>query len=183
GVPDSSLSAACGFSEESGIPLETGLIKNKYMGRTFIEPSQDLRERGVKMKLSAIRSVVKNKRVCLIDDSIVRGTTSRQIVQMLRDQGAAEVHMRIASPPMIAPCFYGVDTPTYDELISAYRSVDEVGKLIGADSLGYLSREGLLKAIGAKDLCMACFDRNYPTPLFEEREKVKIKGDEDVKTV
>ena len=183
GVPDSSLSAACGFSEESGVPLETGLIKNKYMGRTFIEPSQDLRERGVKMKLSAIRSVVKNKRVCLIDDSIVRGTTSRQIVQMLRDQGAAEVHMRIASPPMIAPCFYGVDTPTYDELISAYRSVDEVGKLIGADSLGYLSREGLLKAIGAKDLCMACFDRNYPTPLFEEREKVKIKGDEDVKTV
>ena len=91
--------------------------------------------------------------------------------------------MRIASPPMIAPCFYGVDTPTYDELISAYRSVDEVGKLIGADSLGFLSREGLLKAIGAKDLCMACFDRNYPTPLFEEREKVKIKGDEDVKTV
>lgn len=168
GVPDSSLSAANGFSEESGIPLETGLIKNKYMGRTFIEPSQDLRERGVKMKLSPIRSVVKGKRVCVIDDSIVRGTTSKQIVQMLREQGAVEVHMRVASPPMIAPCFYGVDTSTYEELISSYKSVDEVCKIIGTDSLGFISKEGFLKAIGAKDLCMACFDRQYPTPLYED---------------
>ena len=168
GVPDSSLSAANGFSEESGIPLETGLIKNKYMGRTFIEPSQELRERGVKMKLSPIRSVVKGKRVCVIDDSIVRGTTSKQIVQMLKEHGATEVHMRIASPPMIAPCFYGVDTSTYDELISAYKDVDEVCKTIGADSLGYLSKEGLLKAVGAKVLCMACFDSHYPTPLYED---------------
>lgn len=168
GVPDSSLSAANGFSEESGIPLETGLIKNKYMGRTFIEPSQELRERGVKMKLSPIRSVIKGKRVCVIDDSIVRGTTSKQIVQMLREHGATEVHMRIASPPMIAPCFYGVDTSTYDELISAYKNVDEVCEIIGADSLGYLSKEGLLKAVGAKDLCMACFDSHYPTPLYED---------------
>lgn len=168
GVPDSSLSAANGYSEESGIPLETGLIKNKYMGRTFIEPSQELRERGVKMKLSPIRSVIKGKRVVVIDDSIVRGTTSRQIVQMLREQGATEVHMRIASPPMIAPCFYGVDTSTYDELISAYKSVDEVCRIIGADSLGYLSKEGMLQAIGAKDLCMACFDSHYPTPLYED---------------
>ena len=168
GVPDSSLSAANGFSEESGIPLETGLIKNKYMGRTFIEPSQDLRERGVKMKLSPIRSVVKGKRVCVIDDSIVRGTTSKQIVQMLREQGAVEVHMRVASPPMIAPCFYGVDTSTYEELISSYKSVDEVCKIIGTDSLGFISKEGFLKAIGAKDLCMACFDRQYPTLLYED---------------
>ena len=168
GVPDSSLSAANGFSEESGIPLETGLIKNKYMGRTFIEPSQDLRERGVKMKLSPIRSVVKGKRVCVIDDSIVRGTTSKQIVQMLREQGAVEVHMRVASPPMIAPCFYGVDTSTYEELISSYKSVDEVCKIIGTDSFGFISKEGFLKAIGAKDLCMACFDRQYPTPLYED---------------
>ncbi|MDO4501121.1 MAG: amidophosphoribosyltransferase [Erysipelotrichaceae bacterium] len=176
GVPDSSLSAANGYSEVSGLPLETGLIKNKYMGRTFIEPSQELRERGVKMKLSPIRSVVKDKRVVVIDDSIVRGTTSRQIVQMLREHGAKEVHMRIASPEMIAPCFYGVDTSTYEELISAGNSVEKVREIIGADSLGFLSKEGLLKAVGASDLCMACFDSKYPTPLFEDITKANKDG-------
>jgi len=170
GVPDSSLSAANGYSEVSGIPLETGLIKNKYMGRTFIEPSQEMRERGVKMKLSPIRSVVKGKRVILIDDSIVRGTTSKQIVQMIRDMGAIEVHMRIASPAMIAPCFYGVDTSTYDELISAFHDTDTVCKMIGADSLAFLSIDGLKKAIGATDLCLACFNKNYPTELFDNIE-------------
>ncbi|MDD6467783.1 MAG: amidophosphoribosyltransferase, partial [Erysipelotrichaceae bacterium] len=167
GVPDSSLSAASGYAEESGIPLETGLLKNKYMGRTFIEPSQELRERGVKMKLSPIRSVVNGKRIVVIDDSIVRGTTSKQIVTMLRDMGAKEVHMRIASPAMIAPCFYGVDTNTYDELISAFKNVDEVNEAIGTDSLAFLSEDGLRKAIGAKDMCMACFTSHYPTPLFD----------------
>ena len=167
GVPDSSLSAASGYAEESKIPLEMGLIKNKYVGRTFIEPSQELREKGVKMKLSPIRSVVKGKRIVLIDDSIVRGTTSLQIVTMLKEMGATEVHMRIASPPIIAPCFYGVDTNTYEELISAFKSVEEVCAEIGADSLCYLSHNGLCEAIGTSDMCLACFTGEYPTPLFD----------------
>ena len=167
GVPDSSLSAAVGYAEESGIPYEVGLIKNKYMGRTFIEPSQELRDKGVRMKLSPVRSIVKGKRIILIDDSIVRGTTSTKIVKMLRDMGASEVHMRIASPPMISPCFYGVDTSTYDELISAFHNVEEVRKITGCDSLAFISMEGLKRAIGLNDMCMACFSGNYPTELFD----------------
>ncbi len=167
GVPDSSLSAAMGYAEASGLPYEMGLIKNKYIGRTFIQPSQELRERGVRMKLSAVRTIVRGKRVVLVDDSIVRGTTSRRIVAMLREAGATAVHVRIASPPMTNPCFYGVDTSTYDELISARKSVDEVGQEIGSDSLAFLSKEALLQAGGRSELCLACYTGNYPTALYQ----------------
>ena len=167
GVPDSSLSAAMGYSEESGLPLETGLIKSRYIGRTFIQPTQSLREMGVKMKLSAIREVVAGKRIVLIDDSIVRGTTSRRIVKLLRDAGATEVHVRIASPPLTNPCFYGVDISEYDELISAEKNPHQVCEAIGADSLGFLSENATLcSAPGRCDMCFACFDGKYPTETF-----------------
>lgn len=176
GVPDSSLSAASGYAEYSHIPYEMGLIKNKYTGRTFIEPSQALREKGVKMKLSPIRSVVNGKKVVVLDDSIVRGTTSKKIVAMLRAQGAKEVHMRIASPAIIAPCFYGVDTSTYEELISASCDTQAVCKLIGADSLAFLSIEGLKEALNLSDMCLACFSGNYPTKLYECIENANKDG-------
>ncbi len=166
GVPDSSISAAIGYSEESGIPYEMGLIKNKYVGRTFIQPSQELREKGVRMKLSAVRSIVKGKRVVMIDDSIVRGTTSRRIVALLKEAGAVEVHVRIASPPYAHPCFYGVDTATYDELISSRMSVEELCETIGADSLKFLSVQGLYDSGHRCELCTACFSGNYPTSLY-----------------
>ena len=166
GVPDSSLSAAMGYAEASGLPYEMGLIKNKYIGRTFIQPTQALREKGVRMKLSAVRTIVKGKRVVLVDDSIVRGTTSRRIVTMLKEAGATEVHVRIASPTMTEPCFYGVDTTSYDELISARLSVPEVCKAIGADSLAFLSEESLYKAGNRQELCTACFTGHYPTALY-----------------
>lgn len=165
GVPDSSLSAAMGYAEAGGLPYEMGLIKSKYVGRTFIEPSQNLRDKGVRMKLSAVKSVVKNKRVVLIDDSIVRGTTSRRIVRMLREAGASEVHLRIASAPLRNPCFYGVDIQSKEELISARKSVREVEKMIGADSLAFLSEKGMMAAGRFKDMCLACFNGKYPTPL------------------
>ena len=167
GVPDSSLSAAMGYAEASGLPYEMGLIKNKYIGRTFIQPSQEMREKGVRMKLSAVRTIVKGKRVVLVDDSIVRGTTSKRIIKMLREAGAMEVHVRIASPPMTAPCFYGVDTSTKDQLISAQMSVEEVRKTIGCDSLAFLSPESLLKSGRRDELCMACFTEQYPTALYD----------------
>lgn len=167
GVPDSSLSAAMGFSEESGIPYEMGLIKNKYIGRTFIQPTQELREQGVRMKLSAVRTIVKGKRVIVIDDSIVRGTTSRRIVNLLREAGATEVHMRIASPPYAHPCYYGVDTATYEELISSRLSVEELRQKIGADSLHFLSVDGLYKSGNRCELCTACFSGDYPTSLYD----------------
>ncbi|UNK19310.1 amidophosphoribosyltransferase [Paenibacillus sp. N3/727] len=180
GVPDSSISAAIGYAEQTGIPYELGLIKNKYTGRTFIQPSQELREQGVKMKLSAVRRVVEGKRVVMIDDSIVRGTTSRRIVNLLRDAGAAEVHVRITSPPFKNPCFYGIDTPDRRELIASGKSVEEICKEINADSLSFLSPEGLIAAIGGYDekshkggLCMACFDNEYPTQIdFNGEEKM-----------
>jgi len=161
-VPDSSLSAAAGYSEASGIPYEMGLIKSKYVGRTFIQPTQELRDRGVKMKLSPVRSVVNGKRIALIDDSIVRGTTSRQIVSMLRDAGATEVHVLIASPKYKSPCYYGVDTGTYEELIGAHKSADEIRDFIGADSLHFLSLDALYKCSGRSELCCACFTGSYP---------------------
>lgn len=167
GVPDSSLSAAMGYAEASGLPYEMGLIKNKYIGRTFIQPSQELRERGVRMKLSAVRTIVRGKRVVLVDDSIVRGTTSRRIVAMLKEAGATAVHVRIASPPITNPCFYGVDMSTYDELISARKSVEEVCREIGSDSLAFLSKEALLQAGDRSELCMACYTGNYPTALYQ----------------
>ena len=166
GVPDSSLSAAQGYAEASGLPYEMGLIKNKYIGRTFILPTQSLREKGVKMKLSPVRSIVKGKRVVLVDDSIVRGTTSLKIVKMLREAGAAQVHVRIASAPLKYTCFYGVDVHTPEELISNSNSVEKVCELIGADSLAFLSHEGMYKAGHRADLCLACFNHKYPTKLY-----------------
>ena len=171
GVPDSSLSAAMGYAEASGLPYEMGLIKNKYIGRTFIQPSQELREKGVRMKLSAVRSIVRGKRVVLVDDSIVRGTTSRRIVTMLKEAGATEVHVRIASPPMTDPCFYGVDTSTREELISARKDTAGVCEEIGADSLVFLSPASLLKAGNRRELCMACFTGHYPTALYQSPDE------------
>lgn len=177
GVPDSSISAAIGFAEQTGIPYELGLIKNRYTGRTFIQPSQELRELGVKMKLSAVRKLVEGKRVVMIDDSIVRGTTSLRIVKMLREAGAREVHVRISSPPYMNPCFYGIDTPTRRELIASSHSVEEMRVAIEADSLHFLSKEGLLAAIGRapgeynRGMCTGCFDNDYPTTVPEDDDK------------
>lgn len=176
GVPNSSLSAASGYSEASGLPNEMGLIKNQYVARTFIQPTQALREQGVRMKLSAVRGVVKGKRVVVIDDSIVRGTTSRRIVQLLREAGAAEVHMRISSPPLRYPCFYGIDISTTKELIAAKKSVQEICDFIGADSLAFLSLDGLIESIGLhadapySGLCVAYFNGDYPTALDDYEE-------------
>ncbi len=167
GVPDSSLSAAMGYSEASGLPYEMGLIKNRYIGRTFIQPSQKMREQGVKMKLSPVRSIVEGKRVVLIDDSIVRGTTSLRIVRMLREAGAKEVHVRIASPMIKYPCYYGVDISTRKELLCTDRDVEEACQMIEADSLAFLSYESTYSAGNRKDLCMACFSGKYPTALYE----------------
>ncbi|ARI78589.1 amidophosphoribosyltransferase [Halobacillus mangrovi] len=172
GVPDSSISAAIGYAEEAGLPYELGLIKNRYVGRTFIQPSQELREQGVKMKLSAVRGIVEGKRVVMVDDSIVRGTTSRRIVKMLKEAGAKEVHVRIASPPIKNPCYYGIDTSNSGELIAANNTVEEIEEQIGADSLAYLTPEGLNEAIyeGEESMehggCMACFTGNYPTEIY-----------------
>lgn len=169
-VPESSMSAAIGYSEASGLPLEMGLLKNMYVARTFIQPTQSLRDVGVKMKLSPVRSIVRGKRVAVIDDSIVRGTTSRIIVQMLRDAGATAVHMRIASPPYAWPCFYGIDTGTKEQLLASGRSVEEIREYIGADTLEYLPVEALYKASGRDQLCTACFDGQYPTELYQEND-------------
>ncbi|SFE88944.1 amidophosphoribosyltransferase [Alteribacillus iranensis] len=174
GVPESSISAAIGYAEQAGIPYELGLIKNRYVGRTFIKPSQELREQGVKMKLSAVRGVVEGKRVVMVDDSIVRGTTSRRIVRLLKDAGALEVHVRISSPPITHPCFYGIDTSTKEELIAATHSIEEMREQMGADSLTFLSTDGMLEGInhGGKDSacgrCMACFTGEYPTEIYQD---------------
>ena len=175
GVPDSSLSAAIGYSEASGLPYEIGLIKNRYVGRTFIQQPQKQRERGVRMKLSAISSIVSGKRVVMVDDSIVRGTTSRRIVQLLKDAGATEVHVRIASAPFSSPCFYGVDTSTYEELISARMNVDELCTYINADSLKFMTIEQMREAIPTRDLCVSCFSGQYPTALFSFQKVIKQK--------
>ncbi|WP_242362911.1 amidophosphoribosyltransferase [Limosilactobacillus antri] len=175
GVPNSSLSAASGYAEASGLPYEMGLIKSQYVARTFIQPTQALRERGVHLKLSAVRGVVSGKRVIVVDDSIVRGTTSKQIIKMLRDAGAKEVHMLIASPPFKFPCFYGIDISTRSELFAAHYSVEEMRRQMGADSLSFLSVESLIKAINVPDagdapyggLTVAYFNGDYPTPLYD----------------
>ena len=175
GVPDSSISAAIGYAEASGIPYEMGLVKNKYVGRTFIQPTQEMREQGVRMKLSAVSSIVSGKKVVMIDDSIVRGTTSKRIVRHLKDAGAKEVHVRIASPAIKFPCFYGVDTSTIEELISNKMSVDELCEYIEADSLAFISEEGLHKSIHFDHqkcgLCMSCFNGNYVTNLYDSFDK------------
>ncbi len=175
GVPDSSLSAASGVSEELGISYEMGLIKNRYIGRTFIQPTQKLRDLGVKLKLNPVVQTVENKRLVLVDDSIVRGTTSMKIVQMLKNAGAKEVHVLISSPPITHPCYLGIDTSSKGELIAAKRSVEEIKEAIGADSLGFLSKERMIKAVDSirgtgNGYCTACFDGNYPTRLIDIEE-------------
>jgi amidophosphoribosyltransferase len=168
-VPDSGVPAAIGFSDESGIALRVALIRNHYVGRTFIEPSQAIRDFGVKLKLNPVRSLLEGKRVVLVDDSIIRGTTSRKIVGIVREAGAREVHVRISCPPTVSPCFYGIDTPTKRELIASKQGVEETRKFIGADSLGYLSLQGLRQAVDDREgrFCQACYTGNYPTVVQE----------------
>ena len=170
-IPDSGVYAALGYSEESKIPLEFGLVRNHYVGRTFIEPRQSIRHFGVKLKLNPVRALLKDKRVVLIDDSIVRGTTSRKIVSMVRSAGAREVHMRISCAPTVGPCYYGVDTPRRSELIASSHNVDEIRRYIRADSLGYLSLEGMYHAVGeGRSFCTACYTNQYPVPFPKEEE-------------
>jgi amidophosphoribosyltransferase len=161
-VPDSGVGAALGFSQESGIPYDSGLVRNHYVGRTFIEPQQGIRHFGVKVKLNPNREVLEGRRVVVVDDSIVRGTTSRKIVKMLRDAGARAVHLRISAPPTRWPCFYGIDTPSRSELIASNHSVEEITRYITCDTLGYLSLEGLHAAVGGSGYCNACFTGDYP---------------------
>ena len=168
-IPDSGVPAAIGYSLESKIPFRMGLIRNHYIGRTFIEPSQAIRNFGVKLKLNPVRELVAGKRVVLVDDSIVRGTTSRKLVRMMREAGAKEVHMRISCPPTISPCYYGVDTPTKEELIASSNSPEEIRKYLGADSLGYLSLSGLKQSVNDNEgkFCTSCYTGNYPTDLVQ----------------
>ncbi|MCB0343140.1 MAG: amidophosphoribosyltransferase [Bdellovibrionales bacterium] len=167
-VPDSGVPAALGYSEESGIPFELGIIRNHYIGRTFIQPSQSIRSFGVKIKHNPQRRVLEGKRVVVVDDSLVRGTTSQKLIGLIRQAGAKEVHFRIASPPTTGACYYGVDTPKRSKLIAATHSTDEIRQFVNADTLSYLSREGLMQAVGGErtGYCAACFDGNYPTDLF-----------------
>jgi len=171
-VPDSGVPAALGYAEGANIPFEHGLIRNHYVGRTFIEPEQRIRHFGVKVKLNAVREVLEGKRVVVVDDSIVRGTTSRKIVKMIRQAGAKEVHLRISSPPIISPCFYGIDTPTKKELIGSSHRIEEIRKYVTADTLAYLSLEGMLAAApgSGERYCNACFTENYPIPFTKAEE-------------
>src|SRR6266849_2036926 len=168
-VPDSGVPAAIGFALESKIPFRMGLIRNHYIGRTFIEPSQAIRNFGVKLKLNPVRELIAGKRVVLVDDSIVRGTTSRKLVRMVREAGAKEVHMRVSCPPTISPCYYGVDTPTKEELIASSNSPEEICRFLGADSLGYLSLAGLKQAVSDTkgNYCTSCYTGIYPTDLVQ----------------
>ena len=186
-IPDSGLVAAIGYAERSGIPLKMGLIRNHYVGRTFIQPHQSVRGLKVKVKLNTVRSVLDGKRVVLVDDSIVRGTTSQKIVSMIKAAGAREVHMRISCPPTVAPCYYGIDTPHRDELIAARRSVEEIRAFMGADTLAYLSIEGLRQAVGERhdQYCNACYTRSYPVDPPRDAEAyrqmvLKIAEDPEV---
>ncbi|MCU0526500.1 MAG: amidophosphoribosyltransferase [Elainella sp. Prado103] len=176
GVPDSGIPAAIGFSQETGIPYGEGLIKNRYVGRTFIQPTQSMRESGIRMKLNPLKDVLAGKRVLMVDDSVVRGTTSRKIVKALRDAGALEVHMRVSSPPVTHPCFYGIDTDSQDQLIAATKSVEEIRQQMGVDSLAYLSWEGMLLATqeDPNHFCSACFTGQYPIPVPEMVKRSKL---------
>ena len=176
GVPDSGVPAAIGFSQASGIPYAEGLIKNRYVGRTFIQPTQTMRESGIRMKLNPLKDVLAGKRVVIVDDSIVRGTTSPKLVKALRDAGAGEVHMRVSSPPVTHPCFYGIDTDSQDQLIAATKTVEEIAKLLEVNSLAYLSREGMLKATqeDPNSFCSACFTGDYPIQIPEQVKRAKL---------
>lgn len=179
-VPDSGLSAAIGYAQESGVPLEFGLIRNHYVGRTFIEPKQSIRNFGVKIKLNPVRDILQGKRIVLVDDSIVRGTTSRKIVQIVRAAGAREVHLRVTAPPLIAPCYYGIDIPTKRELIAASKSVLEICEFLGADSLGFLSLESMLQSVEDKNqYCSACFTGGYPTEVSSDDRQRKLFDDSE----
>lgn len=173
GVPDSGIPAAIGYAEESGIPYGIGLIKNKYSGRTFIQPNQQMREQGVRLKLNPLRDTIEGKRVVIIDDSIVRGTTSKRLVEILREGGAKEVHFRVSSPPVAHTCHFGIDTPQRKNLIASKKSVEEIREILGADTLAYLSIKGLIDSVGGENVyCCACFDGDYPmeVPVLGENE-------------
>jgi amidophosphoribosyltransferase len=172
-VPDSSNAMALGFSEVSGIKLEYGLIRNHYVGRTFINPTQALRVAKVRIKFNPVRDVIAGKSVVVVDDSLVRGNTSKGLVQMIRAAGAREVHLRLGSPPITGPCHYGIDTPTKEELIGATHSVEEIRQFLGVDSLGYLSLDGMLRAAGSQGFCHACFSGQYPTPVDDELVRLR----------
>ena len=175
-VPDSGVPAAIGYAQESKLPFEVGLVRSHYVGRTFIEPQQSIRHFGVKLKLNAVREVLAGRRVVVVDDSIVRGTTSRKIIKMLRDAGAKEVHFRVSSPPTVGPCFYGIDTPDRGELIAANMSVEEIRKFLACDTLGYLSREGMMTAVrGPGGYCDACFTLNYPVAVQPTRRQHPLR--------
>jgi amidophosphoribosyltransferase len=175
-VPDSGVCAATGYADEAGIPLRMGLIRNHYVGRTFIQPQASIRHFGVKVKLNPVRSILEGRRVILVDDSIVRGTTSRKIVRMVRATGAKEVHMRISCPPTISPCFYGVDTPRRSELIAATHTLEEIKAFLEADSVGYLSHQGLMAAVGSGSpgYCSSCYTGQYPVE-FPRDEKTYLQ--------
>lgn len=177
-VPDSGTVAAIGYAEESGIPFGEGLIKNRYVGRTFIQPDQRMRELSVRLKLNVLKDNVKGKRIIMVDDSIVRGTTSGKIVKMLKEAGALEVHVRVSSPPVTHSCHFGIDTPNSDKLVASRHTVDEIRDMIGADSLGYLSIEGLIESIGlcSSSVCVACFNGEYPIPLPEDFSRTNGKS-------
>ena len=177
-VPDSGVPAAIGFAAESGIPFQMGLIRNHYIGRTFIEPEQAIRDFGVKLKLNPVRRMLEGKRVVLVDDSIVRGTTSRKIVRLVREAGATEVHVRISCPPTISPCYYGVDTPRREELIGANNSVEQIRQFLGADSLGYLSLKSLRAAVQDTEgkFCTSCYTGSYPTELVQLEVEAHREG-------
>ena len=177
GIPDSSTAAAVGYAQESGIPYSEGLVKNRYVGRTFIEPEQRLRDLGVRQKFNPLVEVIQGKRLVVVDDSIVRGTTTPHVVNLLRKAGAKEVHMRVCAPPIKHPCFMGVDMASREELLAANKTLDEIRDFVGADSLGYLSVKGLLKVVGGTDggFCDACFTGNYPVPVQLELTKLALE--------
>lgn len=176
-VPDSGISAALGYAQELEIPYEMGIIRSHYVGRVFIKPKQEMRDLGVRLKLNAVRSAINNKKIVVIDDSLVRGTTSKKIITMLREAGAKEVHLRISCPPTISPCFYGIDTPTKEELLASSNNIDEIKEFVGADSVGYLSLEGLYEVTG-NGFCNSCFSGDYPTitPLCINGVAVDLNG-------
>jgi amidophosphoribosyltransferase len=178
-VPDSSNTATLGFSEQSKIPFEFGFIRNHYVGRTFIDPKQDIRDLDVKVKFNPVKGVLKDKRVVIVDDSIVRGTTMKKLIQMVREAGAKEIHLRISSPPIVSPCFYGIDMPTKEELIASHMTVEEIGKYLGVDSIGYLSIDAMLSmhSLPKEDFCVACFSGRYPTKIENRNGKLALEAE------